>query len=112
MWFRSKQSSSAIVVSVDKDAGIVLRWFDDTAQEMVMFNIGFLSVCGGANGRRFLCQSVQINLTVFLSTHCGRVGESGGVEAGRPLVALSPANCTTLCFDVIVRAFGNWGMVS
>lgn len=77
-----------------------------------MFNIGFLSVCGGANGIRFLCQSIQINLTVFLSTRCGKVGESGDVEAGRPLVALSPANCTTLCFGVIVRAHGNWGMVS
>lgn len=51
-----------------------------------------VSVHVDANEIRFRCQRVLINLEVIQQVRCVKVGGSGVVEAGKPLVEQSPTN--------------------
>lgn len=94
--YHFKQSSSAIVVSVEREAGIVFRWLDDTGEKERSCSASCVSVPVDANEIRFRCQRALINLEVIPQVRCVKVGGSEVAEAGKPLVEQSPTNCTTL----------------
>ena len=90
--YHFKQSSSAIVVSVEREAGIVFRWLDDTGEKERSYSARCASVCIDANEIRFRCRRALINLEVIQQVRCVKVGGSEVAEAGKPLVEQSPTN--------------------